>query len=346
MTGTVLVDAHVHFYRCFRPDRFFDAARNNFRRAALTRGVGSGSLGCILLAERSSEHYFDRFASTAGRTGGERWSFRPTGEAESILACHDGAPAFVVVAGRQIATQDGLEVLALATTARFPDGRPIRASLDAALAAGAIGAVPWGFGKWWFRRGALVAGLLHSHGGPEFFLGDNGGRPRPGRPPRLFAVAQTRGVRVLPGTDPLPLSREENRVGGYGLVLQGNVDLDKPARSIRALLHAHPGQPPTYGWRVGFGTFLRNQIGIRVRKRATGRAQGSTESPHCGKTHQSPGFQAGSSADSTRNAQGGQSPGFQAGRSGAPTSGGDAGGHIDARCPADEPTPARSNGLT
>ena len=55
---------------------------------------------------------------------GEAWDFRLV-ELNSLAALDRGKLRFFVVAGRQVVTAEGLEVLALACDGGFPDGRPL-----------------------------------------------------------------------------------------------------------------------------------------------------------------------------------------------------------------------------
>ena len=118
------------------------------------------------------------------------WTMQPTLDECAWLAERDGRVKLVLVAGRQIETEERLEVMALATNESFQDGRPIDATLRSVCDAGAIPVVPWGFGKWSFQRGSIVSRLVRSLSagslglGREVFLGDNGGRARMlGAPP-------------------------------------------------------------------------------------------------------------------------------------------------------------------
>jgi hypothetical protein len=183
-----------------------------------------------------------------------------------VVARH-GQQELYIVAGRQIACREGLEVLVLGTTHRFADGRPIREVLRESEALGVPRVIPWGPGKWFFRRGRLLNELIAEFRKPTLFLGDEGGRPAFWGYPQHFAQAARLGVRDLPGTDPLPFPHDVGKVGRMGLKVA--VDLD-PARPGASLLRAltEVGAPLER-----FATlepplrFVRNQIGMQLRKR-------------------------------------------------------------------------------
>ena len=98
---------------------------------------------------------------------------------------------------------------------------------------GAVPVLPWGFGKWWFYRGALIEALLRRPEPKWLFLGDNGGRPEFGGSPRLLREAGKRGVSVLPGSDPLPLPEHASRAGSCGFLMRNGVEERQPAAALR-----------------------------------------------------------------------------------------------------------------
>ncbi len=242
----VLVDAHVHLYDCFPLAAFLDGAAANFAAAAARRGLEGPPAGVLLLAAGAGEGALER------------------------LERADGA-RLVLVAGRQAAAAEGVEVLALACRAEIPDGEPLAATLAAARAAGALPVVPWGAGKWWWGRGRLVAAAVEREDPADFFLGDSGGRPRLARRPALFERAARRGIRVLPGSDPLPFARHARRAGSTGFALEGGpeggLDGERPGASLRRALRESRGAPAPYGDGERALPFLINAVAMQLRKR-------------------------------------------------------------------------------
>lgn len=259
-----LVDAHVHLHRCFDDAVVLDDARTNFERGAARLGDGRGGVGWLLLAEATGE---DAFARLRARGASGRWAIRPTAEACSLLAEHEDGALLVLVAGRQIVSAEGIEVLALGTTAPQPDGRLLADTLCAVRVAGALPVLPWGFGKWLGRRGRLVeAQIRRAHPG-QLFLGDNGGRPAWSRRPRLFRLAEARGIAVLPGSDPLPLPQEISKVARYGLVAEVPFDHEAPFAPLRRYLRELDGSPRSFGALERLAPFLHRQVAMQIRKR-------------------------------------------------------------------------------
>ncbi len=270
MPDRALIDAHVHLHDCFSTPAFLGAARDVFRAASARLGIAAAP-GVLLLTEGAGEDAFVRLAEGAGETGPGGWEVRRTAEERSLVAGRDGVDELVLVAGRQIATGDGLEVLAPATRRRFRDGRPLVETLEEVREAGGPAVVPWGFGKWWGRRGRLLAGLVDAADPGWFFLGDNGGRPRGVPALGLFRQAAARGVRVLPGSDPLPFPGHAARAGSYGFVLERPLDSERPAASLLAALADPATRPRPYGRRRSPLPFVVDQLRMQLRKRRGGR---------------------------------------------------------------------------
>ncbi|MDH3455952.1 MAG: hypothetical protein OER90_03845 [Gemmatimonadota bacterium] len=265
-TSIVLVDCHVHYHGIFDVDTFFDAAVTNFRAAASGQGALEPSEHVLMLTESAGQDYFTAFRAAAGETQTERWRFTRTAEPVSLLAQRADGARVTLVAGRQIATSGGLEVLALGTNRHYPDDGDFLDTIGQVLADGSLAVVPWGFGKWWFRRGRQVAQAIRALHGRVFFLGDNGGRLRYGSPPNLFEEARGLGVWTLPGSDPLPLRNHQTRAGSYGCILNVPLDPSRPAASLAEQLATASDQPPTYGQLQSLAGFCGAQVAMQVRK--------------------------------------------------------------------------------
>ena len=273
-TVTAIVDAHVHLHTCYRADELLDNAASNLSAACSRSAPGVPQALYLLLAECQNDDCFSQLRGLASRDGaGEghslglrSWSIAPTAEDSSVVAT-SGAGRLFIVAGRQVACREGLEVLVLGTTRKFADGRPIRELLMETEALGVPRVIPWGPGKWLFSRGRLLKRVLEEFRKPTLFLGDEGGRPGFWGYPAHFAWGARLGVRDLPGTDPLPFSHDVSKVGRMGLRV--NLDLD-PTRPAASLLRSLTDPNVVF---ERFATlepplrFVRNQIGMQLRKR-------------------------------------------------------------------------------
>ncbi|HZT03232.1 MAG TPA: hypothetical protein VFA39_13295 [Steroidobacteraceae bacterium] len=269
------VDAHVHLHSCYDPDDLLQNAYENL--AAATNGTAAAVPRAyfLLLAECAPDDCFGALRALAdGRFAQDgtcglrlrRWTVTPTEEAISVMA-RDGGRELFIVAGRQVACREGLEVLILGTTLRFPDGRPIREVLRESEALGVPRVIPWGPGKWFFRRGRLLHELVREFRKPTLFLGDEGGRPVFWGYPQHFVRAARLGVRDLPGTDPLPFPHDVSKVGRMGLTVSMDLDPLRPGESLLRALTQIGAPLERFATLEPPLRFVRNQIGMQLRKR-------------------------------------------------------------------------------
>ncbi len=250
-----LVDAHVHLYPGMDLGTVLDAASCHMA------AVGPGP-GLLLLTENAG---LDRFADLAGTLGG--WEITPTQEEVSCLASPvaGGAP-LAVVSGRQIVTAEGLEVHALGTRRVFAERQPIREVLAEVPRDGALTVLPWGFGKWSGARGKLMADLIAAPT-PGLMLADSGVRLGLTSRPALLAAGEARGLKVLAGSDPLPLAREAGKAGRFGFIAGHAFDTERPFAALAAWLGNREHSPETYGRLESPLGFLYAQTAMQIRKR-------------------------------------------------------------------------------
>ena len=265
----ILVDAHVHIYDCFQLSAFFDAAAKNFLEAANQSNNSEKQhiTSFLLLSEGTGSNWFFKLKeneTTENSTG--EWTLSSTGEPYSMRLENVSDQTLYLVAGRQIVTSEKLEVLALITEKRFPDGLPLDETIATVSKSGAIPVIPWGTGKWWGRRGKILQDYLLHPSAQPFFLGDNGGRPSFWHTPLLLRFARQRGIQVLPGSDPLPFPLEQTKAGRFGCSLQGTIIGDRPASSLRQLLIKRDKSLTPYGPLEKPAIFIRNQLAMLAKK--------------------------------------------------------------------------------
>lgn len=258
---TAVVDGHVHIHACYGLDGFFDHAYGNLNRAA--NGASDAAL-YLLMTECAGDDFFGRLRQQ--QLVPQHWQISATDEPESLIAVH-GERRLRVVAGRQVACREGLEVLMLGTTGQFKDRRPIREVLAEATGLGLAHVIPWGAGKWFFARGKLLSGLLREHQTPLFFLGDEGGRPGFWPYPSHFSEGAKLGVRDLPGTDPLPFAHDVEKVGKVGFRTVIDLDERRPAQSLLSVLKGNASPIERFATLEPPVRFVRNQVAMQLRKR-------------------------------------------------------------------------------
>jgi hypothetical protein len=261
----IFFDAHVHIQERFDLGRFLAFALENLerRRAEMTKSA-SGTY-FLLLTEAKN---LDVYSQLKRQSGLPSWQVVATREEESLLLRHSLRPGvrLFLVAGRQIVTTERLEVLCLGSAAKIADGDSLAATVTTVRQHGGLAVLPWGAGKWLGQRGATVSAFLQQAEPQALFVGDNGGRPGFWPAPPQFSLAAARGIRLLPGSDPLPLPGEERRVGTYGALIEGDCSDETPAADLKRLLTDASRPITPFGHRPGAWQFFRTQLALRLNR--------------------------------------------------------------------------------
>jgi hypothetical protein len=255
---TVALDAHVHFYAQTPLLEALHAATANF---ASSRNSDAG-VGMLMLSESHGHDAFSRLRSHADvGTGGLRHCLEP-----EVVDMSIGSWRLLIVAGRQVVTQERVEVLTLGTLTQIPDGRSLKATLAEAEDIGAIVVLPWGVGKWLGRRRASIVEALATTKDAQLHLGDIAGRPRLWRDSLLSKPGKGSSC-ALGGTDPYPLPNAWRRIGSFGSVLSIDLENDRPLASLKRALAKPFTEAMPFGRRVTTPQFIKEQVALRLRVR-------------------------------------------------------------------------------
>jgi hypothetical protein len=274
--ASVFVDAHVHIHDCFDLDEFLPAAVANFRRHAGADAPSSQRF-MMCLTETCGTTRFHALSDGArpgirGRAPADGdWVFFRGDDARSLIAVHGKYGELELVAGRQIVTAEKIEVLALGSLKQWDDGLPAAAVVQSVLEAGAIPVLPWGFGKWLGRRRRVIETLIEEFGEGTVYLGDNGGRSTILPIPPEFALARERGMRILPGSDPLPFNSECDRAGSYGFRVDHVPVRDFAWPDLCIMLQRGEGKLTPFGSLESPLRFARNQLAMQYKTRVASR---------------------------------------------------------------------------
>jgi len=161
---------------------------------------------------------------------------------------------------RQVNSREKLEVIVVGNIEHVFESLPVAHYLQE-FGASELVILPWGVGKWLGKRGRIVSRLIHTHK-EKFVLGDNGGRPSWWRVPQ-FHEANAIGMPILAGSDPLRVGQYPERAFGYGDVFPGQFT---SGHEWIAQVKGLTASPDTFGRRVSTLTFIREQLGLRIRK--------------------------------------------------------------------------------
>lgn len=210
----LVVDTHLHVYPAYDTARFLSA----FRRNALSAvPQDTDATAAMVLVEREGSDVFGAWRA------GERLPHGVVAEPlddDALRLRFPDEERVVVLAGRQVACRERIEILGLGCRAGIPDGTPAEDAVKAVLAAQGVPVLAWGVGKWWFRRAAVVNRLLERFGPNRLLMGDTSLRPVFWPEPAPMRRAVRAGRRILAGSDTLPAAGEEAMAGRYVTVLE------------------------------------------------------------------------------------------------------------------------------
>lgn len=263
----ILFDGHAHIYACYDLEKFFTAAFKNFSNAFVKLKSGGRVTCFMLLSEAGGVHYFKKLqelAHSENKGAPTSWRVEESDEPFSLFLYHDDFPSMrlIVAAGRQLITKEKLELLALLTEQEFEDGMTLERAVQAVSEAGGIPVCPWGAGKWLGTRGEVLSTYMTKQD-ELFFLGDSGGRPSFWPRPSLFKADSVK-TKLLSGSDPLPLSDDEIRVGSFGTYINCECPQERSVTFLKELLIKPDVELKGYGRLCCPLMFFKNQVALRL----------------------------------------------------------------------------------
>jgi hypothetical protein len=208
---TVRVDTHAHLYDEYPLREWCDAAARNL---ALRDRI----CGVVIVVDREGQDSFARFRAEANSFGQWREAPAAVGDGVSEIGLLEWSDhRLVIVRGVQYVSQERVEVLALGVGRSVPDGAPASELVDLIHQEGGVPCLPWSPGKWFGKRGCVVATILNEASPRALVLGDIAIRSLGLPPSGLLWKARRRGFPVLCGTDPLPRREDCSLVGSFGV---------------------------------------------------------------------------------------------------------------------------------
>jgi len=199
----ILIDSHVHIYSYFEMGRFLDFAWDNFEKALSRRGEESKFDGVLFLAETNETMKYSQLRDYARESNTDKgsetgnWDFYYTGESTCLRANQGNRQNIFIIAGRQVITEEKLEVLALATDHNFADGTPLRELIKQINENDGIPVIPWGVGKWWRERGAFLKSFIMQNRDSNFFLGGSTALDKGGEAARKFWIYAIKHIECI-----------------------------------------------------------------------------------------------------------------------------------------------------
>lgn len=260
------VDSHVHFHDCFDEGLFFESCFKNMSLISYSV-IKNGFLFFTEGRNEDSYNYLNGIKEIKNPLSREIFRVRNLENDNALEVKSDTRGMRVIIfPGYQIVTKENLEVLSLGTKKRLTDGSAIEDTISNILSLGGIPVLPWGFGKWFGSRGKKIDELIKKRI-PDLLLGDNGGRSSLLPYPTQFNLAEVNGMKILPGSDPLPFLQEAHRPMSYGFSFSIDLDESKPWESVKKTLLDENLKIQNFGKLVSPLNFIKTQLAMQLKKK-------------------------------------------------------------------------------
>jgi hypothetical protein len=250
----IIVDTHVHLYPAY------DIAAALKLCAKRLHDLAPDAVPMACLTERQDCHIYKQLQQDGIASSEHIIGMESLEDGQSMLfRFGDGVPPLFVIPGRQIATNERIELHCLGKDARIPDGEPAVHTARRILEIDATAVLPWGIGKWLFGRRKVINKLLETFSPKELMLGDSAMRPWFWPTPTPMANATQNGYKVLAGSDPLPHEKNGDWIGKYATLMSHAFDQVHPQRSLISALKE--SKPTLIGTRPGIIDFPKRMRG-------------------------------------------------------------------------------------
>jgi len=235
MSQLIIFDAHVHFYPEYNAAVALDYAQRNLRTLAVGLTKKGSPVYALCLTERADCHFFKSLKESKRFPGIGTCDVADVNGALKLTLPEQ--EALFIIPGRQIISTEKLEILSFGADVEIPDRSfPVEIVFELIRKAGGIPVVNWAPGKWWFKRGKIVNQIILSASAGECLLCDTTLRPLGYCLPHLMKKAELKGIKILKGSDPLPLPGEEVMLGRYVTLAEAEFDSMDPIGSLKQIL--------------------------------------------------------------------------------------------------------------
>ncbi|HEX9974423.1 MAG TPA: hypothetical protein VGD14_20310 [bacterium] len=264
--ATLAIDGHVHLYPVYDLKNAVESGVRNL--TGHSKKINSKATPVWLLVERSDANFFNQIYQSPNQYENDGVKFKKGNDDLTIVVEKNKKPILYIFAGRQLVTKEGLEVLSLISNLNIPDRqKSIDEVIQAVTDSGGIPTLNWAPGKWFFGRGKVIARQIQEKSNNEIFIGETTLRNTLWPEPKLVKQARKKGFPVIAGSDPLPFKSEEQGIGSFGFLIEGDFYPKKPAQSLRDLMSRNKKDIQIIGKRNDVFTFARRQYKIMMEKR-------------------------------------------------------------------------------
>lgn len=246
------IDSHCHYHPLLSFSDFFKSIVKNSKKVAQGQVVGVA----ICLTDMPGTNWFSALESYPATA-----QLSVSKVDDHTLSVHIEGDTVTVYCASQVNTQEKIELIIVGFRGMVPEGLALKEYVDR-YGKDYLLIFPWGVGKWLGQRGDLMIAQMDA-AMPPYVLGDNGGRPYWWYRIPQFTKAIKKGVPVLAGSDPLPVSSFQRRVASYGNIYAAEfASCSEWINYVKGLKES----PSVFGKPSGTLSFLTEQLSLRFNK--------------------------------------------------------------------------------
>lgn len=263
----VKADGHIHLYPQYNLQTAFDSMFVNLQKLSTASLLMAPDVSgtkenkifkMAFLVEKSGLNFFQELIDESINVSNIGYEIAGSADQLScLLKRRSDGESVCLVPGRQIVTREKIEVLGLILREKIPDNLPVDEVIQEITSHAGVPVLSWAPGKWFFERGKVIERIIENSQPVSLLIGDTSLRPTLWPMPRLMRRAKERGFIIIPGSDPLPFSGEEQFLGTCGFIYKGAFDTAYPASSFRKVVESNQGNLLPAGRRRSFGRVIR-----------------------------------------------------------------------------------------
>lgn len=227
----VLADTHLHIYQGYDLEKLLNCAFENFQ--TFSGKMPDKTINILFLTQQQKNTYTFEELQTALKKSGN-FTVVPDRCILQVKSEKNSNTLFLVW-GNQFVSSERIEVLGLINEGENLDGRPAEEIIEIINKNGGAAVLPWSPGKWSGERGKIVSKIINNSKKDSILLSDISMRAF--GEPKIFKQARNAKIRILAGSDSLPLlSGEECQVAQYISVFNVPDDFIVSKEALRKML--------------------------------------------------------------------------------------------------------------
>lgn len=250
----IIADTHVHLYP------FYDLS---FALKTLVANLSAlcpeDSIKAAFLTDRFQYRFHEDFIKGKIKFNDPDLTITLCSDQKTLLI-KTGSSLLYLFPGYQINCLEKIELLAMGLSTPIPDGLSLEEALKEIRSQKAIPILPWGAGKWLFKRGRIVERFIPLAKSYSLLFADT--FMRPACLPDFHLIKQIHTVQksLLAGSDPLPMKGEEKILGKYATLFEGEFDPENPLFSMQSILLSGSQPFTSSGKRSTLSEFILRHI--------------------------------------------------------------------------------------